>query len=86
MTKTVKELKTKIQRITLGGNEEARKRHTSKKKLLARERVDLLLDPKCVPVSRCIRHVPLFAVLPFSSSHSSPAISCTAMTTFLLRV
>jgi len=48
MTKTVTELKTIIKRITLGGNEEARKRHTSKNKLLARDRVDKLLDPKFV--------------------------------------
>jgi acetyl-CoA carboxylase carboxyltransferase component len=41
-------LKTIIKRITLGGNEEARKRHTSKNKLLARDRVDKLLDPKFV--------------------------------------
>ncbi len=48
MTKTVSELKTIVKRITLGGNEEARKRHTSKNKLLARDRVDKLLDPKFV--------------------------------------
>jgi 3-methylcrotonyl-CoA carboxylase beta subunit len=48
MKKTVNELKTIVQRITLGGNEEARERHTSKNKLLARERVDKLLDPKFV--------------------------------------
>jgi 3-methylcrotonyl-CoA carboxylase beta subunit len=46
MTKTVSELKTVVQHITLGGNAEARKRHTSKNKLLARDRVDKLLDPK----------------------------------------
>ena len=48
MKKTVNELKTIVKRITLGGNEEARKRHTSKNKLLARDRVDKLLDPKFV--------------------------------------
>lgn len=48
MTKTVNELKTIVQRITLGGNEEARKRHTSKNKLLARDRVDKLIDSKFV--------------------------------------
>lgn len=48
MTKTVGELKTIIKRIAQGGNEEARKRHTSKNKLLARDRVDKLLDPKFV--------------------------------------
>ena len=50
MTKTVTELKTTIQRITLGGTAEARKRHTSKNKLLARDRVDKLLDPKFVVI------------------------------------
>ncbi|CAF1023594.1 unnamed protein product [Adineta steineri] len=45
MTKTVNELKTVAKRITLGGNEEARKRHTSKNKLLARDRIDKLVDP-----------------------------------------
>lgn len=48
MSKTVNELKTVIQRITLGGNAEARKRHTSKNKLLVRDRVDKLVDPKFV--------------------------------------
>jgi len=48
MKKTVDELKTIVKHITHGGNEEARKRHTSKKKLLARDRVDKLLDPKFV--------------------------------------
>ena len=48
MTKTVNDLKTTIKHITLGGNEEARKRHTSKNKLLARDRVDKLVDPKFV--------------------------------------
>ena len=50
MTKTVSELKTISKRITLGGNAEARKRHTSKNKLLARDRVDKLLDPKSVVI------------------------------------
>lgn len=48
MSKTVNELKTVIQHITLGGNAEARKRHTSKNKLLVRDRVDKLIDPKLV--------------------------------------
>ncbi len=50
MKKTVDELKTIVKHITYGGNEEARKRHTSKNKLLARDRVDKLLDPKFVVV------------------------------------
>ncbi|CAF1392215.1 unnamed protein product [Adineta ricciae] len=45
MSKTVGELKTVIKRITLGGTDDARKRHTSKNKLLARDRIDKLLDP-----------------------------------------
>lgn len=48
MSKTVNELKTTIKQITVGGNEEARKRHTSKNKLLVRDRIDKLLDPKLV--------------------------------------
>jgi 3-methylcrotonyl-CoA carboxylase beta subunit len=48
MTKTVSELKKIIQNITLGGNAEAQKRHTSKNKLLVRDRVDKLIDPKFV--------------------------------------
>lgn len=48
MTKCVAELKKTVQNITLGGNEEARERHTSKNKLLARDRIDKLLDPKFV--------------------------------------
>lgn len=54
MTNTVKELKTVVQRIALGGNAEARKRHTSKNKLLARDRVDKLIDPKFVILSKQI--------------------------------
>ena len=48
MAKTVDELKTIIKRITLGGSIEARERHTSKNKLLVRDRVDKLLDSKLV--------------------------------------
>ncbi|CAF3582018.1 unnamed protein product [Rotaria sordida] len=45
MTKTVEELKTITKRITLGGAAEARERHTSKNKLLVRDRIDKLVDP-----------------------------------------
>lgn len=44
MSKTVHELKTVVKRISLGGNAEARKRHTAKNKLLVRDRVDTLVD------------------------------------------
>ena len=50
MSKTVSELKTVIKRITLGGTDDARKRHTSKNKLLARDRIDKLIDPKLVEI------------------------------------
>ena len=48
MSKTVQELKNVTKRIALGGNAEARQRHTAKNKLLARDRVDKLVDPKFV--------------------------------------
>lgn len=48
MSKTVDQLKTVIKQITVGGNEEARQRHTSKNKLLVRDRIDKLLDVKLV--------------------------------------
>lgn len=41
----VKELKEKTVKITRGGGENAIKRHTSKGKLLVRERINALLDP-----------------------------------------
>ncbi|XP_064413297.1 methylcrotonoyl-CoA carboxylase beta chain, mitochondrial [Latimeria chalumnae] len=45
MKALVTELKEKAELIKLGGDEKARKRHTSRGKLLPRERVDRLLDP-----------------------------------------
>eukprot|EP01135_Chromosphaera_perkinsii_P000118 Nk52_evm14s32 gene=Nk52_evmTU14s32 len=45
MISRVMELKEKIEKIKLGGSEEARKRHKSRGKLLARERLNALLDP-----------------------------------------
>jgi len=45
MTALVEELKTKVGSIVQGGGPKAVERHTSKGKLLARERIDLLLDP-----------------------------------------
>ncbi|MFT7813645.1 methylcrotonoyl-CoA carboxylase beta chain, mitochondrial [Arapaima gigas] len=45
MQKLVQELKAKAEQIKLGGGEKARKLHTSRGKLLPRERIDKLLDP-----------------------------------------
>ena len=41
----VAELREKLKVVSGGGGETARKRHTSRGKMLARERVDLLVDP-----------------------------------------
>jgi 3-methylcrotonyl-CoA carboxylase beta subunit len=41
----VEDLNARIARVALGGGEKARERHTSRGKLLPRERVDRLLDP-----------------------------------------
>ena len=45
MQALVAELKTHVGRIVLGGDARARDRHTSRGKLLARDRIDRLLDP-----------------------------------------
>lgn len=45
MKALVNELHGRAQKIRLGGSEKARERHTSRGKLLARERVDGLMDP-----------------------------------------
>lgn len=45
MESLVNDLKEKISKISQGGNEKARERHTKHGKLLPRERVDYLLDP-----------------------------------------
>ncbi len=45
MKALVADLRTKLDEAMQGGSEEARTRHTSRGKLLPRERVDLLLDP-----------------------------------------
>lgn len=44
MSSIVEELKQKTAKILQGGGEKAIKRHTSKGKLLARDRIDKLLD------------------------------------------
>src|SRR3954469_26072586 len=45
MQAIVDDLKAKVAKISEGGGEEARKKHTSRGKLLPRERVNQLLDP-----------------------------------------
>eukprot|EP00088_Acartia_fossae_P046158 TRINITY_DN4979_c0_g1_i2.p1 TRINITY_DN4979_c0_g1~~TRINITY_DN4979_c0_g1_i2.p1 ORF type:complete len:567 (+),score=132.86 TRINITY_DN4979_c0_g1_i2:34-1734(+) len=45
MTKLVAELRTKVEKIAQGGGQKAIDRHTSRGKLVARERINLLLDP-----------------------------------------
>lgn len=55
MSKAVQELKSITQKIVLGGTPEARQRHTSQNKLLVRDRVNKLLDPKSVAFAWFIR-------------------------------
>jgi 3-methylcrotonyl-CoA carboxylase beta subunit len=45
MSACVQDLKEKLQHIALGGDEQARKKHTDRGKLLPRDRIALLLDP-----------------------------------------
>jgi 3-methylcrotonyl-CoA carboxylase beta subunit len=45
MRALVEDLKAKLDQVAGGGGDASRKRHTSRGKMLARERVDLLLDP-----------------------------------------
>src|SRR5579864_6708864 len=45
MKSLVAELRDKLEQVAGGGGEASRRRHTSRGKMLARERVDLLLDP-----------------------------------------
>jgi 3-methylcrotonyl-CoA carboxylase beta subunit len=45
MRSLVDELRTSAEKISLGGGEEARKKHTARDKLLPRDRVTALLDP-----------------------------------------
>lgn len=48
MSDVVEDLRTKVARIAEGGGEQARKLHKSRGKLLARERIDHLIDPGTV--------------------------------------
>ncbi|MDB5577899.1 MAG: methylcrotonoyl-CoA carboxylase, partial [Bradyrhizobium sp.] len=45
MRALVAELRVKLDEVAGGGGEVSRKRHTSRGKMLARQRVDLLVDP-----------------------------------------
>src|SRR5688500_240900 len=45
MTELVAELRERLARVRQGGSESARRKHTDRGKLLARDRVDRLLDP-----------------------------------------
>ena len=54
MKALVADLRAKLDEAMQGGSEEARTRHTSRGKLLPRERVDLLLDPG-IAVPRILR-------------------------------
>jgi 3-methylcrotonyl-CoA carboxylase beta subunit len=45
MQALVDDLKAKVEKIMLGGGEEARNKHTARGKLLPRDRVQILLDP-----------------------------------------
>lgn len=45
MQSLIDDLKQKAEKIALGGNEKAREKHTSRGKLLARDRINALLDP-----------------------------------------
>src|ERR1700744_1701638 len=45
MRSLVTELRDKLTQVAGGGGEASRKRHTGRGKMLARERVDLLIDP-----------------------------------------
>jgi hypothetical protein len=85
MSKTVQQLKSVTKRIALGGNAEARQRHTSKNKLLARDRVDKLVDPKYV-LTRFLmtRRLDENALVRHSSNYRSwLVINCMETMTYL---
>ncbi|CAF1556690.1 unnamed protein product, partial [Didymodactylos carnosus] len=44
MKTVVNKLKTTVEKVVLGGDDKARQRHTSKKKLLVRDRIQKLID------------------------------------------
>jgi 3-methylcrotonyl-CoA carboxylase beta subunit len=45
MQTLVDDLRTRVEKVALGGGDDARKKHTSRGKLLPRDRVQMLLDP-----------------------------------------
>ena len=45
MQTLIDDLQAKAEKIALGGNETAREKHTSRGKLLVRDRINALLDP-----------------------------------------
>ena len=51
MKALVADLRVKLDAAMQGGSEEARARHAGRGKLLARERINLLLDPKLNPAA-----------------------------------
>jgi 3-methylcrotonyl-CoA carboxylase beta subunit len=58
MRALVAELRQKLDQVAGGGGEVARVRHTSRGKMLARQRVDLLIDPGAAFLAAtCIRRV-----------------------------
>lgn len=85
MSKTVQQLKSVTERIALGGNAEARQRHTSKNKLLARDRVDKLVDPKFVLVLFLMLRPHEHSLVRHSSNYPSwLAINCMGTMTYPL--
>jgi len=64
MEAAVRQLRETIDRVRLGGPQEARTRHTSRGKLLVRERIRRLLDPGT----------------PFLELSAWPPTGCTATT------
>lgn len=65
MTDVVNDMKEKVATIVQGGTQEARERHQGKGKMLARDRINLLVDPGCVP---CLAS-PAFMMLPCNRMH-----------------
>lgn len=55
MQRLVTELRANAQKVREGGGKDAKEKHIAKNKLLPRERVNLLLDPKCE-----LTHLPCF--------------------------
>ena len=41
----LEELRTRLEKVTRGGTDKAREKHTQRGKLLVRDRINLLLDP-----------------------------------------